>query len=71
MKRLQMYYSTESIYNFTDSEEIFIGWKEIPYSPRLINLINEYEAIKRELKALEVLFETELERLESEEREDN
>jgi hypothetical protein len=69
MKLLQMCITNELVYNFTESEEIYVGWKELPYSPRLNNILQDYEDIRRELKALQILFERELERLESDKKE--
>jgi len=66
MKTLQMCITNELMYNFTESEELYINWQELPYSPRLKNIADEYEDVRRELIALQLLFERELERLKGE-----
>jgi len=62
MKILQMCITNELVYNFTESEELYINWQEVPHSPRLRNIAEEYEDVRRELKALQILLERELEK---------
>lgn len=62
MKILQMCITNELVYNFTESEELYINWQEVPYSPRIRNIAEEYEDVRRELKALQILLERELEK---------
>lgn len=62
MKILQMCITNELVYNFTESEELYINWQEVPDSPRIRNIAEEYEDVRRELKALQILLERELER---------
>lgn len=62
MKILQMCITNELVYNFTEAEELYINWKELPYSPRIRNIAEEYEDVRRELKALQILLEKELEK---------